>query len=79
MTEHIKIERFLPALLGFVFLRRLFGQFTPTQPTDASTQDQRDAAARFTRGNIAIQAGVFVTEADLERQRAEVASIAFPK
>jgi hypothetical protein len=42
-------------------------------------RDQREAAARFTRGNIAIQAGSFITKDDLEHQRVEVSKIVFPQ
>lgn len=32
----------------------------------------RGVAARFTRGNVAVQMGRFLTAADLERERAEL-------
>jgi hypothetical protein len=41
--------------------------------------DQREAAARYTRGNIAIQAGSFITKEELEASRTEVSKIVFPK
>lgn len=41
-------------------------------------RDSRAVAARFSRGNVAIQMGYFVTGTDLEKERAEVAHIKFP-
>jgi len=43
------------------------------------SQDAREAAGRYARGNIAIQAGLFITEAELEQQRKEVGKISFPQ
>ena len=37
----------------------------------------RKAASRFSRGNVAIQFGSFVTTEDLEKERREVAKLKF--
>ena len=44
-----------------------------------ATRDARASASRFSRGNVAIQSGYFLTSADLEREREEVSRIKLPK
>lgn len=47
---------------------------------DAPTSQEKDGrgtAERFSRGNVAVQAGRFVTKADLDRERREVAEASF--
>jgi hypothetical protein len=51
----------------------------PPRRSTAPSREERDAAARFTRGNIAIQAGLFITKDELEHQREEVSKIIFPQ
>jgi hypothetical protein len=51
----------------------------PPHHSFAPSQDERAAAARFARGNIAIQAGLFITTKELEHQRKEVSKIVFPQ
>lgn len=46
---------------------------------DAGTRDARQVASRFSRGNVAIQAGAFITTDDLERERARIANHSFPE
>lgn len=44
----------------------------------AGTHDARHTAARFSRGNVAIQSGAFVTTSDLERERERMSHHSFP-
>jgi hypothetical protein len=44
----------------------------------AGTHDAREAAARFSRGNVAVQSGAFLTTSDLERERARMSHHSFP-
>lgn len=53
--------------------------FPPSSRHQANRHDERDAAVRFTRGNIAIQSGQFITTEDLEWQRKQVSSLKFPQ
>lgn len=60
--------------------RLLAGRDTVTSEDCRSRFDRelaRSAASRFSRGNVAIQLDAFVTTADLERERREVAKIVF--
>lgn len=72
----IVVRRESPASFGFAFVRRVFGG---KQVSPVMSHEEKESAARFTRGNVSIQAGVFVTEAELERQRREIALMAFPE
>ncbi len=40
--------------------------------------DARYVAARYSRGNVGIQEGAFVTSQDLDRERAQIAHRNFP-
>lgn len=40
--------------------------------------DARQAAARFSRGNVSIQSGYFVTASELDRERQRARAHAFP-
>lgn len=61
------------------FIRWWTNILFPPRPKLRPSKDQRDEAARFSRGNIPIQEGLFVTQQELENERKEVANIAFPK
>lgn len=44
---------------------------------DASTINARKTAGRFSRGSIALQSDLFVTESDMEREREETKKYKF--
>jgi len=48
------------------------------ESAEADRADARQAAARFSRGNIPIQHGAFVTSEDLERERQELTKHPLP-
>lgn len=60
--------------------RLLMGHTTLSEGERSNLADReiaRKSASRFSRGNVAIQFGAFVTTSDLEKERAEVAKLRF--
>ncbi len=56
-------------------LRAVTGARRGGEPIDVS----RQAAARFSRGNVAVQFNAFVAEEAFEKERSEVVAITLPR
>ena len=60
-------------------LRRIRRDWIAMGNEAVARRDARAAAARFSRGNVAIQFGNFLTTEDLEKERQEVSRIKLPR
>jgi hypothetical protein len=71
----------MDAVKAFIrdYVRLMRGQplFVGLKDRSNDEEDARQAGSRFSRGNIAIQDDLFATEADIQREREEVANFRF--
>lgn len=67
------------SILACLSLRRTRRDWTAMGNEAVARRDARAAAARFSRGNVAIQLGNFLTTEDLEKEREKVSRIKLPK